>query len=694
MNMEHIYGEIKNIANKLVENNLTYTRADLAFELKEYVPSDSLEISKLIWDAYQYFNKDVNIRTSFTNNSADSLITDEYELNYFIGQGANESLFRIFDARLSKSFDSLQSLHEAMDNAFNIGVKKFDLLAKLTGSKGVLDIQKDVQILFKNYSDLVDSYSKARIDVKVIIASFIEVREEVSRVYKEYTMKLIDIFGDSIKTVAPDLFDFDTISFLNTEGMLNRVKLEYDLLSEKCSTLIGQISSNFSANIIHSAKGLKAIENKKIGLVLAGINMVNHYLDSKTKTINCERELEILKQDIKGDVNTIKADYVRLMGIFKIINDLYIPQATVFYKNFKQVMSLELQKLFDALYTDPLIKDAVQRRNNTLEKLKNLDHFILDYQLNIDSYTESVERAQELLQSKADDYEYAINRKPSKPFFLFNILSFGASGKNYNRDFYEWNMNCAPVIREYEKYQIDLKLDEGELDSQRLQLQKSKEDHHIINQELLKINTVILSKLHASDDIKIQMADHLETIVNLLHNAKKILESKLDDKYLKVAQLEVLLPVTVQRDLKMFTDDLRKALSINDVSPIINPILSKNNNLDVDNLTMLKTAQDQIIQKSINLFVAWQNLKTDKIAGNLKEDLYQKELEKLQKSFSKDLEEVESQSQTLTVIISKINCADNMEEVKDGLLALSGNDGFFAKHDIEQFLNGTKKIEI
>lgn len=43
-------------------------------------------------------------------------------------------------------------------------------------------------------------------------------------------------------------------------------------------------------------------------------------------------------------------------------------------------------------------------------------------------------------------------KKPSKPFFLVNWITFGMANKNYYRDFAEWNAVCFPLVREYESY--------------------------------------------------------------------------------------------------------------------------------------------------------------------------------------------------------------------------------------------------
>lgn len=46
---------------------------------------------------------------------------------------------------------------------------------------------------------------------------------------------LVDVFGDAIKVVAPELFDFETIGYLNVHEMMQQVQLDYNKINEKCA---------------------------------------------------------------------------------------------------------------------------------------------------------------------------------------------------------------------------------------------------------------------------------------------------------------------------------------------------------------------------------------------------------------------------------------------------------------------------
>lgn len=94
-----------------------------------------------------------------------------------------------------------------------------------------------------------------------------------------------------------------------------------------------------------------------------------------------------------------------------------------------------------------------------------MDGEINDHLQNIDVYQSLVSDLTQTLDSKGPAYRDALARKPSKPFFLINILTLGHANKTYARNYAEWDAVSYPLVREYESNQVDLKLDKDELTS-------------------------------------------------------------------------------------------------------------------------------------------------------------------------------------------------------------------------------------
>ena len=676
MDKDTIYQRIQQIADRLHKDQARYTRADLAYELKDIFPNDSLALSKAVWEAYLHFNKHEHIREAFTNNEGNRPLVDEYELLYLIEQQEDQALFSLIQQQLKTSDAALSSLDKQLSDTLDVAIHGLpqNTLAHLMGTKGVSEVQVKAKALLNRYSLLVDNYTDARAQVKTAMVNFVELRAEIGRIYQEYSNKLVDLYGDAIKLVAPDIFDFDRVAFLEVENMLAHVQLEYDQLSEKCTNLIGEIADSFSASLRGAASSYKVANNRNAGLILAGLAMVNHYVDAHEKSTQSRQELETFKQLVRKDVTQIQGDYARLASIYKLLNEVYIPQASIFQKHSAQVLSSELKRLFDALYQAPEVKALAEQRSVLLSEIKTVDYQLTDSQLSIAYYTENINRGEALLTSKEAEYRTALSRKPSKPFFLFNLFTLGQLNKAYNRDFYEWNSACAPVVQAYEKYQVDLKLDREELQQQQQVLQKSSQRQRELKRELAQLREKMLRQVAASDSIKLQMSDHLAAVIQLLRLAKRILESKLDQQHVEVVQIKEAASAKTDLPVERFTQELKAQIA------------------SVQPATAMVQGQQQLLQKGVDILAAWQQLHTQEATGKQVDAHYKQELARLQKAFFQEMRGIDKQSDVLLAILKQSNTAQTPAERKAALLALSGEELHLTDEDVSEILNGTKKI--
>ncbi len=671
-----MYQQIRQIADRLHKDKARYTRADLAYELKDMFPNDSLAVSKAVWEAYLHFDKHRHIREVFSNNEGNRPLVDEYELQYLIEQQEDKALFALIQQQLKTSDQALDSLDKQLSDTLDVAVHGLPqlTLSRLMGTKGVSEVQVKAKALLDRYSLLVDSYTDARAQVKTAIVNFVELRAEIGRIYQEYSNKLVDLYGDAIKLVAPDIFDFDRVAFLEVEGMLAHIQLEYDQLSEKCATLIGEIADSFSASLRGAATSYKAANNRNTGLILAGLAMVNHYMDAHEKNTQSRQELETFKQLVRKDAAQIQGDYARLAAIYKLLNEVYIPQATIFQKNSAQVLSNELNGLFDTLYQNPDVKALAEQRSVLLSDIKALDYQLTDSQLSIAYYTDSITRGETMLASKEDEYRSALSRKPSKPFILFNIFTLGQLNKSYNRDFYEWNHTCAPVVRAHEKYQVDLKLDREELQQQQQLLQTNSQRQRELKRTLAQLREEMMKQVTASDTIKLQMSDHLAPIIKLLRLAKSILESKLDERHVEVVQIKEATSPTTDLPVERFTQELKAQIT------------------SVQPTTQILLGQQQLLQKGVDVLAAWQQLHAQEAQGKQADAHYKQELQRLQKAFFQEMRGIDKHSDVLLAILKQSNTAQTPAERKAALLALSGEELSLTDEDVSEILRGTKKI--
>ena len=400
----------------------------------------------------------------------------------------------------------------------------------------------------------------------------------------------------------------------------------------------------------------------------------------------------------------------RLFVIYKTLNDLYIPQAEAFCRFSKQILSGEWQRLTQAIYADTDIQPLKEERDEALESYKTLEREMTDEQLNIDYYTTRIEECRQLLDGMQTQYQQAKASKPEKPFFLTNLLTLGSANQKYNRDIYDWNQACAPVISQYEEIRTDVKLDNDELEQLQRHLNENKRMHQQLKEKLRRLNREIMSKISVSPDLQMKMLPHLESMVKLLRIAREIASCKLDSKLAKtvsIARQDTELPQELKQNLQLFTNTLREHVAIDnetakssfyavsDEYPNESGQPTPNENATEADFAQLSDAENTAIQNTVNLLESWSRLKAMQEQSAIAHQAYDKELEKLQEAFRSNLADIDNRGIILRESLKKINTATSEEELKKGLLSLAQKEGeSFSKEDWNEFLNGTKTIEL
>ncbi|HJC98839.1 MAG TPA: hypothetical protein H9924_09395 [Candidatus Phocaeicola merdavium] len=713
MDNNRIYQKIYDIASQLLKENAVYTRADLAYELQDFgIKADSFEIGMLVWKAYKYFNDNEAIRHSFYDNEKKDPLVDEYRTDYLIETNDNTSLFPLLQQKLAKGNQALNQLENTVTQTLREQAVSGSIstLNTLTGTQGIVKVKNEATAVFNLYSELVGNYDDAKHQIQAVTTDFVKLRGQICDTYRQYALVLTDAFGDSIKTVSPELFDFDSIEWLDVHGMLQNVKLDYDKINEKCSTLMSSITDSFAQSLKTASQSYKAAGSKQIGLVLAGLNMVSHYIDAGQKTAELKQDLLTLKNSVKHDVTLIKGDMGRLFVIYKTLNDLYIPQAEAFCRFSKQVLSGEWQQLTQALYADTDIQSLKEERDEALESYKTLEREMTDEQLNIDYYTTRIEECRQLLDGMQTQYQQAQASKPEKPFFLTNLLTLGSAKQKYNRNIYDWNQACAPVISQYEEMQTDMKLDSDELEQLQQHLNENKRTHQLLKEKLHRLNREIMNNINVSPALQMKLLPHLESMVKLLRIAREIASCKLDNKLVKtvsISRQDTELPQELKQNLQLFTNTLREHVAIDNETakssfyavsgeaPTGSEQPTSSENANEADFAQLSDAENAAIQNTVNLLESWSRLKAMQEQSAIAHQAYDKELEKLQEAFRNNLADIDNRGVILRESLKKINTATSEEELKEGLLSLAQKEGeSFSKEEWNEFLNGTKTIEL
>lgn len=684
------YRRIKEIAETANGNQLT--RADLAYELN--IP-DSIEIARLTWEAYHFYNKNQLIKSIFINNDSNGSLVDDYELRQLIASRKNEEYFTALSTDLKIGERALTVLDDMLKTKVSEGKSQMgDLLSVIAGTSGIQSVKNEAGQAVQLYGNLINVYDEAKDGVKEVAHDFVDLRVEILRVYERYAQMLVDFYGDSIKRVAPSLFDFESIDYLDTAKMFERIKLQYDQLSENCSVMMGEIGDSFANSVRIASQGGKKM-GRRGALALATVEAVKHYLDASEKTIRMKSDLEAFKMNIKKDVVNIKSDYSRLLTIFKTINDLYIPKANAFFRFSDKLLSKEMEKMVFALYSKAGVAELAKERDEVMNQIRAISDDFNDHKNNVEYYQEHISYCYTIINDKKDDYESAKKLRPSKPFFLLKWLTFGAAEKSYNQKIYKWNTVYGNVVKEYENAEMDINSDVVELESH-VKAKKEKEQKLMtLKARQKELTAKILQTISVDDEMKKAIAAHIEDIVRMLHVGKEILESGIDECSIRSIKVDEFRSNELPGELKSAVQEFKQMFNdiVESVKEQVASDYAKEYNEEESAELAGKTSV--VIDDSMRLADSVMSLMKMRENNQLSSEVYDQELEKVKKEFNTKIKDIDSQADILGEVLKKINTAGDSETLKKAFVELAKESKVFAtEEDVVRFLNGEFKITI
>lgn len=708
-----VYEAIRALAARLCKEGEVYLRADLAYELKRFgIADDSIEVSRLALEAYRHFGNDQKIRTAFATNDNRHPLVDECLLADMLDNGQCDSAMQLTRKELSRAASTLSALGSDVSANMSPAMVEVasDLMDTLKGTSGAKDVRQKVSALFGRYSQMVDRYHDGENAVRQIVADFNTLRTDIGSTYQEYARRLVDVYGDGIRMVAPGLFDFGQVEYLDVDGMLKHAQLEYDRISDSCGALVSEISDSFRSALESSVQAYRSAAqgSKAVGLAMAGLGMLRHYMDSSERTNRLRLDLEVFKTNVRRDATAIKADMGRLLVIYKTLNDVVMPKADVYMRHAARLMASDLTAITDALYSDAGIAPLEAQRRELQARLKSIDGAINDHLQNIDVYQSLVSDLTATLESKRDSYRSAVSRRPSKPLFLFNVLTFGYLGSRYNRRYAEWDTACHPLVREYESNQVDLKLDKDELASHRKELKRLRSERADCARQLDGLNRQVRGRMQVSDEVKLRMLPHLRSVVALLRLGREIAETRLDSRLVGTvtiadSQPQAQLPADIEQNLTQFATmladnvkaDRATALSmLNGVGDICCAEPNAGGYSDED-VAAVAAGQEQALQQGIALLNSFMELKAKQLQGMLTRAEYDREYQRMAADFDSRLRTIDDRSAYVREVMRRINTAMNDDDRRQALLMLSELSGqSLTEQEYDDFVAGRKDVEL
>lgn len=705
--MEQIkfYEVIKKHADELAKQKSTLTRADLAYDLNSQgcQCTDDMHLSEMVYRAYIHFNQDNNIYKSFLSNEGAISLVEQYKLNAHLDDNQLNEALTLLEKDLSVAQAELKEAEKSIDTVLQLEILKAagGVLKELEGTQQLNEIKEKGAALMQNYGKMINSYQSAEMQVKTDIKDFVDLRGNINFTLRKYAGALIDIFGDSIKMVDPDLFDFDHIKWLDVKAMQSQTELQFNQLDQNCTLLVNEVADHFNKTLnqlpvwMNSSKVLGPKNGIYGTLIVGAISYLNHFMQAKDKSIRMERELLKLKESIIKDRTQVKSDLYRLAKIHKTLNDLYIPKASAYLRLSEQVLSDDLNELIDGFYHSEC-EQLKSERNEVLIRMKELERSINDHNDNIALFNGQMKDWSGLLDSQKSNYEEAKSKKPEEPNFISKIFT----GEKYKRNLHEWMVTNGELVEAYEEMLVDVELTKENIASHKNQIEKEKVEYERLSKKLKELNAKIAQKLSATPEQKLAVLKKLKDLLSLLHAGKKVVESRLDDSLLEVAQIPNpeeanKLPQEILAKYEVFCNKIVTEIKAGG-SDVADDLL-KEFGIEKESEMAQKVTEtsQQVMNKVADLLQNASYLQSEQMRSQLTEEVYRKELEKLQEEFKKSMNNISDQSKVLLEALQKANTATNKADLRQALIEIAGNSDFeLSESDFDAMLRGEKTIEI
>lgn len=705
--MEQIkfYEVIKKHADELAGQKSTLTRADLAYDLNSQgcQCTDDMHLSEMVYRAYIHYNRDNNIYKSFLSNEGAISLVEQYKLNAHLDDNQLNDALTLLEKDLSVAKAELNEAEKSIDTVLQLEILKAagGVLKELEGTQQLNEIKEKGAALMQNYGKMINSYQSAEMQVKTDIKDFVDLRGNINFTLRKYAGALIDIFGDSIKMVDPNLFDFDRVKWLDVKAMQSQTELQFNQLDQNCTLLVNEVADHFNKTLnqlpvwMNSSKVLGPKNGIYGTLVVGAISYLNHFMQAQDKSIRMERELLKLKESIIKDRTQVKSDLYRLAKIHKTLNDLYIPKASAYLRLSEEVLSADLNELMNSFYNGEC-EQLKRERDEILNRMKELERSINDHNDNLALFNGQMKDWSGLLDSQKRNYEEAKSKKPEEPNFISKIFT----GEKYKRKLHEWMVTNGELVGAYEEMLVDVELTKENIATHKDQIEKEKVEYESLSKKLKELNAKIAQKLSATPEQKLAVLKKLKDLLSLLHAGKNVVESRLDDSLLEVAQI----PNPEQAN-KLPQEILAKYEGF--CNKIVNEIraggtevaddLLKEFGIEKESETAQKVTEtsQQVMSKVADLLQNASYLQCEQMRSQLTEEVYRKELEKLQEEFKKSMDCISDQSKVLLEALQKANTATNKSDLRQALIEISGQSEFqLSESDFDAMLRGEKTIEI
>lgn len=499
-----------------------FTRNDMAWQLE--VPDDS-ELVRSIHKAYE-LTKDPALKKLVSNDGIANLMDNTMAL-ILAEDGKFSDLNEIASITSLEVKDKVKAVTKSINKVNSIikngGNGDSDFSDFLKGQVRAKDIKSDAMQLQQDSQVLVEGYTNLVDQIRALSDDFVLLRNQVEVTYRKFASILIDVYGDRVQQIQPELFDFNSIEYLDSEHMLQDILMGLENIIGAGDSTVQAIGDSFSNTTRTISDNFLNTKDTSTAIGMSLFDAFDHYSKAATMTNEFERSYSVFRQNLSKTVGDIGSDTMRISRIGSTINSVFIPHALLFIRYANGLMDKEFCKLLDSMYGQPATAELKAKRDELLKSYLELQNSISDHEVNADlcrRNSNSVIPEVQKLQAKLDTDKAGFK---------------GADGDE------EFNKGYIDRLkrRAHELYQAmaQMNIYRG-AENQHYQMAESDRKKLAKTKRLLAENaSQMTGKLSITEADYATMARHLRDIICLLKQAKDILQSGFGDDLVKPAYL-------------------------------------------------------------------------------------------------------------------------------------------------------------
>lgn len=552
-----IIDEIKSLSIDLSREGHYLTRRELVERINLKFPhlflKESLSINTLVVSAFEECSYSTTLQNSISNsfyaNDGKTKIFDPNRIGLVpisLTLDCNNAAFESVGYLFSKMNTVLLEV-EKIDYFLSIrefeeelkGIKLVDVFS-LTGASKVEEKSVEAKKIFDNYRGLIDKYSAIKEELSNIFVDFEQLRNALKYMREDVALMLIEVFGENYKLTNPNLFDFTSVRWMETDVLLHKLDVEFQKIEQKSQIFFEQNEEAFNQfgnsaiNRLKQINGSRgSISNAALDIgVEAVFSIVKSREESKKTIVMLDHDIELMKHSFHTDVKAIQIDVMRLLEIFKNVKENFTPTLQTFTLKFKDVFDNKLKKDFYQIFSVLGIKEIKDENSILLNRIKHLDIEIHDVKEIINSADLWRLHYLDKFNAIQSDNNYFVANEPIKPSTLTSICSFGIANLIFPKMHQQWNIKTLQTRLDYKKYLDLLKLEIIRVEFYTAQAKKYQDEQDECRKKV-KVNAAkIFAKLENESAIKNNIASNLTEMIALSKLSKEVLETKLEDRLL------------------------------------------------------------------------------------------------------------------------------------------------------------------